>query len=439
MSDWRYLAQNIVTGEWLHPDLPLSGVELERAVSAPAGIDGYIAPEVFGLVRPDGLPLLREWDTAIYAEHDGRIRNAGLLVRSVLDEDAQKWSLECPGFTTYPHGIPFGGRYYRWSADPFQIVRDLWSHLQGFPRGDLGMIVSTAVSPVKVSPPKPPDRPDSIKGALKAPTKGPKPKRRTGESTGAYNGRVAAWESSYTSRRADYEATKKKRTASKESIAKAQKAWDTQYGDDKAYELSWWEAPDCGAEIDKLATETPFDYLETHQWADDTRQSVVHRLELGQPRIGRRRQDLRFAIGENVLVIPEVEHDGDEYANGVVGLGKGEGRDMLRVEVNRNDGRLRRPRAISMKDVGSATRLRAMSDAELKRRQSMTGITDLVVIDHPNAPHGSWSMGDEVALTTPTPGWGVETVWCRIVSERVLPDDDDRIFLTVVNAERAVS
>ncbi|KQP81566.1 hypothetical protein [Aeromicrobium sp. Leaf291] len=438
MTAWRYLAQNVRTGAWLHPDLPLRDVEVERAVSAPGGIDAVIAPEVWDLRAPDGSQLLREWQTAIYAEADGVIRGAGIYVRSALEDDGESWSLECPGFTSYPHGIPFGGRYYRWNADPFLIVRDIWSHLQGYANGNIGMVIDDAVSPVRVSPPKPPDRPEPPKTKLKAPVKGKKPKKGKNESTAAYNARVAAWESSYASRRAAYEAAKKNLARSKESIKKAQERWDAQYGDHDPYELSWWEAPDCGSEIDRLAVETPFDYVETHRW-NAARTNVLHRVDFGQPRFGRRRNDLRFQVGENVVVVPDTEHDGDEYANGIIALGKGDGRDMLRVEVNQDDGRLRRPRAVPMKDIGNATRLRALAGAELQQRLALEGIAELVVIDHPNAPLGSWSMGDEVALEVRTPGGDRKTIWCRIVSELVRPGSDDRIQLTVVNADRVLS
>ena len=35
------------------------------------------------------------------------------------------------------------------------------------------------------------------------------------------------------------------------------------------FKLNWWETDDLGDVIDKLATDTPFEYVEEHRWAND--------------------------------------------------------------------------------------------------------------------------------------------------------------------------
>ena len=435
MADWRYLAQNIVTGEWLHTNLPLSGVEIEEELSGPGGINGSIKPELLSLLTNDGKPVLAEWSTAIYAESGGRIRGAGILVRSAQDDDGQTWTLECPGFTTYPVGNSYEGDWSDWAPDPFNAVREIWRHLQSFPDGDIGMVVSGIASGTTVGDTQPPPRPSTVSAALRAPTKGSKPVRAAGESDVDYFARVQAWEDDYVARRAIYLAAKEKADSNKERLTSAQSEWDAQYKDRKPYRLAYWEATDCGDEIDRLATEAPFDYVERHRWNAD-RTDIEHHLDLAHPMIGRRRQDLRFAVGENVAVIPKLEHDGDAYANTVTGLGKGDGRSMLRSTVGKRDGRLRRSAVVAFKDVGNQSRLRSLSEAELLNRAAMTDITEVVVWDHPNAPLGSWSVGDEVLIQAASVGMLRENVWVRIVGSIVKPDTEDHVVIRVINSGR---
>src|SRR5690606_11357613 len=67
------------------------------------------------------------------------------------------------------------------------------------------------------------------------------------------------------------------------------------------YQLAWHEDIDLGSTIDTLCTQTPMDYREVWEWASPARDAVRMRIEMGYPRLGRRRDDLRFVQGENVL------------------------------------------------------------------------------------------------------------------------------------------
>jgi hypothetical protein len=434
MSDWRYLAQNLVTKEWLHTDLPLQDVELERALSAPGGINAFIAPELLTLRTDDGQLVLREWTTAIYAENGTEVR-AGILIRSEVEDDGSRWNIECPGFSTYPTGITYDGDWSQWRPDPFDAVREIWRHVQSFPDGDVGMVVMQGSSGTHVGDFEPPPRPKTAAAAVKVPTKGAMPVQAAGESELDYLERVDAWEVAYAEAMQIYKAAKEKATTSAQKLSQGQSEWDSLYSERKKYELVWWEAIDCGQEIDRLATEAPFDWVERHQW-DSTGQEIEHHIDMTAPMIGRRRHDLRFVIGENVAVVPQLERDGDEFANHVLGLGKGDGQKMIRSAVGERDGRLRRTAVVSFKDVGNEARLRALTSAELRTRAAMDGIDEIMVYDHPNAPLGSWSIGDEIPIDTLGPVGTVVSLWVRVVSETINPDNDDRIKLKVVNSEK---
>lgn len=437
-GDWRYLAKNLVTGEWLDTNLELRNVEVSEDLSGPGGVNGSIAPELRSATR-NGERMFQEWQTMIVAEAAGEVRGCGILVHSEPDDDTQRWNLEAPGFTSYLHGIPYEGPdWKRWRVDPFDAVRHMVDWVQAQPDGNIDLQVSDAVSAVRIGDAQPPPRPTTSAQALRVPVKGAMPVQGAEETELDYLARVEAWNDAYAAAVAVYKAAKKEADSAAEALRAAQSEWDTQYRDKKPYELVWYESIDCGDELDRLASEVPFDYKERHLWNAD-KSEVLHFLDLGQPSIGNRRNDLRFAVGENVIVVPPPEFDGDAFAQNVLALGKGDGVKMLRSNVGKRDGRLRRVKVAPYKDVGYAARLRALADSELRASSGVLELTELIVVDHENARLGSWSVGDEIFIHAGGNGWFSTDMWVRIVSTKINPDQDDRIILTVVNSERLAS
>lgn len=343
----RIAAQRILTGQWLHHALPLADLEVSWEVSGPGGITGHIDPEAPGLPVPgDGLALLEPWATALYAVDEGVVR-AGAIVAAVRYE-GQRATVEAAGFSGYPHGIPYTGDFTITHADPLDVVRHIWGHVQSFPDSDLGVVVDDTDTGVLIG-----DERDS-------------------------DGKV------------------------------------------QPYTLQWWQNPDCGQEIDDLADQTPFDYREHHRFTPDG--GVEHLLQLGYPRIGRRRGDLTFTLGENVVAVPDVDRDGADFAQTGLGLGAGEGRAMLRVTVPARDGRLRRVRTVTDKSVTGRTRLAALVRRDLATFRRMVTVPR-VTIDarHRNAPLGSWQPGDTVPVRVDVPHLGRVTVDHRIVRAAYRP------------------
>ncbi|MDT8915766.1 hypothetical protein [Amycolatopsis sp. PS_44_ISF1] len=355
MSAWTFLAQRATTGEWLDWDVPITLSSLEWTLSGPGSLSGTVSPDVGGLRTDDGRLLLEEWGTLIYAESGGEIRWGGIVVSSSFEGEA--WRIECAGFTTYPHAITYQGEYSKIGVDPADVVRELWRHVQSFPDSDLRVIVTGAAS------------------------------------TSARLGTAAHDE-----------------TATEPDGSKR-----TEHHDAEPYALLWWEHPNCGEELDNLAKQTPFDYIEKHYWSPD-REAVVHEVELGYPRIGRRRDDLVFAEGENVTNVLSVESNGDEFANTILGLGAGEGRAMIRRETGLRDGRLRRISVYADKAVTDAARMDALIADELAYRKAALRITKLDVIDHPHAPIGSWQAGDDILVRAELPWLGEVEMWVRITA-----------------------
>jgi hypothetical protein len=215
-----------------------------------------------------------------------------------------------------------------------------------------------------------------------------------------------------------------------------QDEFDTQNGDltfeSGPIQLNWYSTDDLGKQIDDLAASTPFDWHEEHSWSGD---NVTHRIRLAFPRMGRRRDDLRFVIGENVMVLPSVSTSGEDFANQVLGLGNGEGRDMVHGLVAANDGRLRRVAVETDKSRMTAKDVTAFARRQLGIRQGVLDVTELVARNHPHAPIGSWSVGDEIRLMGRV-GWIDVDLWVRVTSYTIDPAASDNATLTVLRSDK---
>jgi len=377
---WRYIAQRATTGAFLDLELPLHRDELSWELSGAGALRATASPDVGNLRAADGRLVLEEWGTLIYAEADGQIRWGGIVISSKFN--GADWTIEAAGFSTYPNGQPYTGVYTKTGVDPAVAVAHIWDHLQSFPDGDLGLRVTG-------------DRTAALVGLPTGPVSLAQVSRQVWDYLRARGWNTRPGDSSriYPP---DYDGDVPPRA-----------------DDDplEPYSLLWWEAPDCGSEISSLASETPFDYVERHYWNGDT---IAHELEIGYPRLGRRRTDLAFIQGDNVADVVTPEFDGDAYANAVIGLGAGEGQGALRRSTAVRDGRLRRATVYSAKDVATASRLDSAIGAELRRRLDTLTISSVSVRDHPNARIGSWELGDDVLIQATIPWLGDVALWCRI-------------------------
>jgi hypothetical protein len=343
MADWRYLAYRLNgdgTETLIDPDLPLQGPSLTRVVSGPAGFNARISPAVARLVGPDGNPILQRYSTAIYAENDGQIVH-GTIVTD-MGRAGPELSLTGTGFSAFPKGEPYDGDRFFVETDPLDIYRHVGAPRLGRPRRNLGVILGTTKTGLKI-------------------------------------GSVLT-----------------------------QVEFDTQAGpvsfEAGPVKLNWWEVDDLGSFLDDLATDNNFDYAESHKWDSDG-QSVEHHINFGYPRIGRRRDDLRFVVGENVTVVPNENYVAASYASEVIVRGAGEGRTMIR---------------------GFAAR---------PMRTGKPEITDITVREAPGYPTlGAWTEGDDIELVTDGE-WGSTADWYRVLSTTIQPEDLGVARLAVMRAD----
>jgi hypothetical protein len=198
-----------------------------------------------------------------------------------------------------------------------------------------------------------------------------------------------------------------------DAVTTPESAW---IGDNEnPYLLAWYNSVDCGAEIDNLAKQVPFDYAELCWYPDGTHLTVQRHIKIGYPRLGRRRTDLRFAGGENIVSVVPVEVDGGEYADELYGIGRGEGSAMVHATVARRQGRLSRPKIITDKTADQA-RLNAILQAELIKRADVQDISEVTIRDHPNAPISAIDPGDDILIQAVVQGLGSVRLWVRVLS-----------------------
>lgn len=371
---WRYLAFTAPGGVFAG-EIPLAGASLSRTLSGPFRLTGTIPVE-----SPHLLSILRPWATTIWAEQDGVIRGGGILMP--MDSQGSVLSIDCVGLSGYAKNMPWvGPDFASTSIDPLEVVRMIWAHLQGEPDGGLGVAVDAATSTVRVG--------------------------------------AAAY---YTTDEGA-EASPNDALAADGSVKPGFRRVEAE-----PYRLNWWSTHDVGGEIDKLAELTPFDYLEHTEWASDT--TLSHRLRLGVPSIGARRESLRFVIGENVAEIPALGADDEDYASDVLALGAGEERRMLRVALRQPGRGLRRVYTHVDKSATTDAALAASARSELGWRTGAGRMTSLAVFDHPHAPIGTFDVGDEVRVGGDA-GWTDVDRWVRIV-EMTIDPETDRVTLRVV-------
>ena len=150
---WRYLALNPITNAFIHNELPFRRDALRWDLSAAGQMTGTISPVRSDLLDAKGEPLLGEWKTALFAEQDGEIKWGGLINKA--DFDGPEWRIECIGYNGYSAGIPYTGAVYsKIQIDPTLVFLNIWQHIQGQTRGNLGLsVVRPTNCPVRLGLP----------------------------------------------------------------------------------------------------------------------------------------------------------------------------------------------------------------------------------------------------------------------------------------------
>jgi len=445
----RYMARRILTGEWITRDLALTDVESTRTLSGPGTITGNLQPEMNRLLWSDRLRTAEDWATIVYEVDDSdQIANHGIVLPPTSYDDVTR--ITCAGVASYPNGYIYtGSRLWGPQArvpakrnkngkivrpaqpeiarpDPLVIFGDHWEWIQNQPDSDLGvrLVGDPSTAPVEAQREDYADASEvelvagrayaaaqeALKDAQAALERVLKQKDSTRAQKNEARERVE-------DRRRDLRQAKNAYEAARAELLKfsegKSKVLIGTYGE--PYRLRKWETPDLGSEMDNLAQMTPFEFVEETDWLNAAHTQVDHKIRVGYPRLGRARDDLRFVQGENVPTVPSVQTV-EGFANHLIGLGRGEaGPSMVYEEKPWSDGRLRRTRVLTDKTANSDVikkRLGVYKDI-LGHRYD---VTQVAVIDHPNARISSIQLGDDVRVQADHPEYGEIDLMVRVLS-----------------------
>lgn len=491
MSDWRFHLLTLPGGVWVDRDLPLQDAQVVTALSAPASISGQLPLGYRGIETPGGQRALVEWGAGIVAEQEGRDPVFGIVDEVSTDGD---WlNISAGGFTSYPTGMPWTGpQFSSTHVDPLDVVRLIWARLQSYEDGNLGVVVDPVKSGTFLGKPEGKEltaakqrqaymqeQLDYTKeqaegdaqlveqyatkalaaaglpkgGLLIRQTSAPSGDKRSKRNlwfkgnadglTGGYTwdgkkwvelpaakfNSASDWFFQWVEQKEVLKDSKAMLSKTKTEFNEA-KSKVSDRSDQKAepYQLSWWETHDLGAVISDLAKETPFEYREETKWIGDD--GLSHRVVIGTPEFGVRREDLRLEIGVNVTAPPPLIES--EYASQVLVLGAGEGRSMLNASGYEDRGRLRRTVVVERKDLNKLDRVQAQARKEISWRDAEWSFESLSLVDHPMCPYGSFDAGDYLYLTGDA-GWAQIDQWVR-VTEIAVECKTGNLNLKVVSA-----
>lgn len=473
MADWRFHLITLPDMQWVDRDLQLQEPNLVESINAPLAITGKLPLGYRMINTPNGKRALVEWGSAIVAEQEGRDPLFGIVDELTTDGD---WLIvSAGGFSGYPEGMPWvDGEFSSTGVDPLDVVRLIWSKLQSKPNGDLGVVVDNVKTTTLLGKPEG-SRLTLAKARMKsastemgyakeqsevdaallqqmadatlaavglspggliirqvsAPSGDKRSKRNVwlkGDADGiteVYTWNGKAWVEVSTSRfnnatdryfewvdqKIVLAASKNRYTESKKLYDDAKSAVsDLSEEEAEPYVINWWSNHNLGEIISGLATDTPFDYREETVWTGDD--TMSHRLRIGYPNLGVKRENLRLEIGVNVTAPPPLAES--EYASEVYVLGAGEGRTMVRASASGNSGRLRRAVVSSEKSVPSKALAQRSARQILSSMDSEWSFEELSLVDHDMCPYGSFDVGDWLYLTGDA-GWVNLEQWVRVL------------------------
>lgn len=191
---------------------------------------------------------------------------------------------------------------------------------------------------------------------------------------------------------------------------------------------------DCMEEINNLARDIPFDYIERSAW-NNNRTAINKTLELAYPRRGVVHGDISFKIGENVIQATPSQETEIDWCSDVIVRGWFPGKVYSSSFSNADPYRFRR--VIKEEDamINSRERSAVWAKRKLTRRLVPKHWSSMVIdMYHPSAPWGSYELGDDIFIQGVMPFTGKIAEWHRIIS--MAPDPQTgRVELTMKHVD----
>jgi hypothetical protein len=135
-------------GNILARDVIAQEARVTRLLSGPSEIEFKIHPKDPSIQQPGGIGPIQlkpwgHWCHAMKMGLDGqeKIWASGLFQPSDIDPVTGVMTARFQGFSGYAKGLPWLENWNPIAVDPFEIVQRIWTHIQSFPHGDLGVTV----------------------------------------------------------------------------------------------------------------------------------------------------------------------------------------------------------------------------------------------------------------------------------------------------------
>jgi hypothetical protein len=418
---FRLIAQRILDGEIVDWELPVAeDFEYVQQLSGPTVMRGSFKPEIVAVqeLALDGYAYY------FHVEIDGLIRASAIFLPPMYQESSL--TFQCEGVAAVPHYHIYGGQIRGIGLDPLSVVRNIWNYVLSQPASQIGVTVSNKTSTAKLGEESYTVQPAPRTLAAKAILDRLEANQDIGED--------------WTWRGAPqivFDHNDALLDLFEGEGATDIGGWLEQYVNDhgplepneveaKPYELLWWNAVNCGEEIDKLSQQVPFDYVEIAQW-NAARTDVLHSIDFGHPRVGQPRPNLLFDE-ENIIEVVPAQEEQDQYASTVIVIGAGEGQETIRGSATRQFGaRIGKTKIITDKTITTQERANAVAQAELGTSLGgVFSISEIVVsASHSNARLGTYNIGDDILVAVDIP-WLITTYrdWYRITSISYKPSGD---------------
>lgn len=430
----RLYMQNLLTGAWLHRDVQgITSPMVNWQLNAAGTFACTLSPPRPDMMDATGNPLPVLWQTACYLEELDEIKWGGIL--TAMAPQGPQLALTFTEFTGYANGMPYEGPDIQYPGtggfpgigepsrdngiDGLDAVRGLWAWLQAQPNGNIALELDKTMSGTILGQTSPfsassvltsdAHAGDTRVNILPPP---PAPPGQTRTSVFTLPGHVQVGTDN--PRKITYAGIDHLLLGQPVGSFQPKGSLVGEIQPTTPFTLNWYNGTDIGQEITSIQAEAVFDSREVHVWANPGKTAVRHHLIFGVPRIGARRSDLRFAEGENITVAAQGSQDGSTFANDVVGIGAGTGSGSVRSGAAVVDGRLRRTQLFTDQTITRPDRLAARVRRVLASRNSPDAITSIVVRNHPNAPLGSYIVGDDIPVRLAS-GWRNALIWSRII------------------------
>ena len=173
---------------------------------------------------------------------------------------------------------------------------------------------------------------------------------------------------------------------------------------------------DCWDIISGLSRDIPFDMIEEPYWnADKT--VLTKNVRLGYPQGGLQQNSLTFRVGENVLDAEKADEQTIEPVSDVIIRGWRPNQVMSSKLSNADPTRLRRTIIEEDAQIDSTERAAAWAKRKLTRRNIPPSFKTITIDpNHPNAPLGSFWVGDSIMIEAPHYSWYNEiSGWHRVM------------------------